>query len=145
MPTAVSAQTSKERPEEGQVPKQAATKQQLTPAHTTSLQTLINGFSLTSGMSPLPTASRLPHCLHNWLQITSDQWVIQVVKGYKLDLMSTPLQRIPPRPLEAKGHHSMEEEIQKLVAKGAIKKVTSCPSQFLSQIFLVPRTDQRGW
>jgi len=77
--------------------------------------------------------------LHNWLQITSDQWVIQ--KGYQLELMSTQLQKSPPRPLEPKGHHSMEEEIQKLIAKGAVKRVISCPNQFLSQIFLFPKKD----
>ena len=33
------------------------------------------------------------------------------------------------------------EEIQKLIAKDAVKRVTSCPNQFLSQIFLVPKKD----
>ena len=113
----------------------------MTHAHTISSQFLINGFSLIPGVSLLLTAGRLPLCLHNWLRITSNQWVIQVVKGYKLELMSIPFQNFPPRPLGAKGHHSMEEEIQKLMDKGAVKKVTSCVNQFISQIFLVPKKD----
>jgi len=35
----------------------------------------------------------------------------------------------------------MEEEIQKLVDKDAVRKVTFCLGQFLSQIFLVPKKD----
>jgi len=42
----------------------------------------------------------------------------------------------PPRPLETKSHHSIEDEIQKLVTKGAVKKV------FLSRA--IPQTDFTG-
>ena len=113
----------------------------MTHAHTVNSQILINGLSHIPGVSHLPTAGRLPLCLHNWLRITADQWVIQAVKGYKLELMTTPLQKFPPRPLGARGHHSIGEEIQKPLTKGAVKKVTSCVDQFLSQIFLVPKKD----
>ena len=61
--------------------------------------------------------------------------MIQVTKGYKLELMLSPYQKSPPRPLETKSHHYIEDEIQKLVAKGAVKKVSPCAEQFLSQIF----------
>jgi len=35
----------------------------------------------------------------------------------------------------------VEEEVQKLLRKGAIKAVPNCPGQFLSRIFLVPKRD----
>jgi len=62
------------------------TERQIPHAHTI----LINNF-----LSPilcvlrLPTASRLPHCVGNWRHITTDPWVIQVVMGYKLELVSS--------------------------------------------------------
>jgi len=93
------------------------------------------------GVSYLPTAGRLPQCLQNWQEITADQWILQVVQGYKLELLATPAQKSPPRTLGAKNHHLIGEEVQKLIAKGAVRRVTPCADQFLSQIFLVPKRD----
>ena len=92
-------------------------------------------------MSLLPTAGRLPFCLNNWLKVTSDQWVIQVVKGYRLELTSSPSQWSSPGPLRTRGCHSIDEEVQKLITKGAVKEVPPCMDQFLSQIFLLPKKD----
>jgi len=111
---------------EGPVPSQTTVPEQLTSAHTITSQLLMNVFSPIPGTPVLPTAGRLPLCLHNWHIITADQWEIQTMKGYKLELMSTPLQDSPPGPLASKGHLSVEQEIQKLITKGAVKKVTSC-------------------
>ena len=94
-------------------------------------------FSPIPGALLLLTVGRLPLCLNNWLQITSNQWVIQAVRGYKLELISASYQESPPRFLGARGHLSTDQEIRKLMSKGAVRKVTSCANQFLSQIFLV--------
>lgn len=96
--------------------------EQVTLTHTTNVHLMITFFPI-PGWSLLPIASRLPFCLCNWHRITSDQWVIQLVKGYRLQLTSTPSQKSPPRPLETKNPHSINREIQKLVTKGAVKKV----------------------
>ena len=92
-------------------------------------------------MLGLPTAGWLPCCFRNWQRITADQWVLQVVQGYRLELMSTPNQQTAPRPLDMKNSHLLGEEIQKLINKGAVTRVRPCTSQFLSQIFLVPKKD----
>ena len=93
------------------------------------------------GISSLPPAGRLPYCLCNWQNVTADQWVLEVVRGYKLELSSTPIQDAPPRVIEAKRTHLISEEVQKLLAKGAIKVVSPCHNQFLNRIFVVPKKD----
>ena len=80
--------------------------------------------------------------LKTWQTITTDQWVLQVVKGYKLELMSTPLQRSQPLTVVAKDDQTLvTEEVLKLLDKGAINVINPCPDQFVSRIFLVPKKD----
>lgn len=98
--------------------------------------------SCTPNLHSLPPAARLPYCLHNWQAITADQWVLQVVQGYHLELTSTPYQRGAPCPLVDHQHWgAVEEEVQKLLVKGAIQKVEPCPGQFISRLFLVTKKD----
>ena len=52
-----------------------------------------------------------------------------------------PKPTIPPRPLDIKNSHLLGAEIQELLDKGAVTRVFPCPSQFLSQIILVPKKD----
>ena len=109
--------------------------------HTISSQFLINGFSLIPGVSPLPTAGRLPLCLHNWLRITSDQWVIQAVKGYKLELMSTPFQNFPPRP-ESQGPPLNGGGDTEAHGQGCSEEShLLCESIHQPDLFLVPKKD----
>ena len=91
----------------------------------------------------LPEAGRLSFCLENWKRITSDPWIWQVVKGYPLELIATPQQDRPPRPIEFAGDLSkvILEEIHELEQKSAVQKVTPRPDQFVSQIFLVSKKD----
>ena len=115
------------------------TKRQTSHAHTI----LINSFLFPiSCVLHLPTASQLPHCIGNWCHITTDPWVLQVELGYRLELVSPPVQRsTTPLASGTSRTNLVEEEIQKLLEKGAIKKVSNFPGQFLSRIFLVPKKD----
>ena len=90
-----------------------------------------------------PSAGQIQFCAHNWMQITGDQWVLEVVKGYKLELDCKPVQHKPPPPLimSKKDITLTQTEIEKLVIKGAIVPVAPCDRQFLSQLFLVPKKD----
>ena len=90
-----------------------------------------------------PSVGQIQFCAHNWMQITGDQWVLEVVKGYKLELDCKPVQHKPPPPLiMSKIEIALTQtEIEKLVIKGAIVPVAPCDGQFLSQLFLVPKKD----
>ena len=83
-----------------------------------------------------------PHCIQQWQAVTSDQWVLQVVRGYKLELTSTPTQSSQPLTVVTKANQSLVgEEVQKLLDKGAIKMTSPCPTQYVSRIFVVPKKD----
>ena len=76
-----------------------------------------------------------------WRKITSDPWVLETVSGYHLEFNALPVQLVLPRPppLSEREKQLIDEEITKLLTKGAIRKVTSCPYEFISNIFLVPK------
>ena len=77
------------------------------------------------------------------MQITGDPWVLEVVKGYKLELDCKPVQHRPPPPLimSEKDTALTQTEIEKMVTKRAIVPVAPCDGQFLSQLFLIPKKD----
>ena len=64
-----------------------------------------------------------------------------MVRGYKLELASTLIQRSPSRVIESKNSHQIAEEVHQLLVKSAIRMVTPCQSQFLNWIFVVPKKD----
>jgi len=60
--------------------------------------------------------------------------------GYQLELTASPHQRGAPSPLISYHHSAVEEEVQKLLTKGAIVEVER-PGQFISRLFLVTKKD----
>ena len=72
------------------------------------------------------------------MRITGAPWVLEIVKGYKLELdcKPVPTQATSTTHHERKGH-SPHAEIEKMVTKGAIVPVAPCDGQFLSQLFLL--------
>lgn len=93
-------------------------------------------------LSRLPPAGRLLHCIKNWQALTTNPWVLQVVRGYRLELMSPTTQRSQPVTVVTEDKRILVgEEVQKLLNKGAIKVVSPCPSQFVSRIFVVLKKD----
>ena len=44
----------------------------------------------------LPVAGRLSHYYRNWCQVSKDPWVLETVRGYRLELHSQPQQRTCP-------------------------------------------------
>ena len=67
-------------------------------------------------------AGRLALFCENWLQVTRDKWVLDTVTGYKIEFISTPTQQIRPRTgvCSSEEQNLVEEEIRKMLAKGAI-------------------------
>ena len=86
-------------------------------------------------------AGNLLHNLDVWRKITSDPWVLETVSGYHLEFDSLHVQSVLPRPppVSEREKQLIDEEITKLLTKGAIRKVSSCPYDFISNIFLVPK------
>ena len=84
----------------------------------------------------LTPAGKIQFCLPAWQQITQDPWVLEVVKGYQLELVQTPF-RISPVTLVArlqKERQSIAAEIQSLLIKGAITRAQPQMDQFTSRL-----------
>lgn len=86
-------------------------------------------------------AGRLSSCFDEWQTITNDSWVLEVIKGYKLPFITYPNKYLNPAPhaIPKSNIEIVKDEVNKLLAKGAIEKVTN--TYFLNQIFLVPKKD----
>lgn len=71
------------------------------------------------------TTGRLVNFLNNWRVITQDNWVLQTISGYKIPFISNPRQWRPniTRVRTPKQTHLMEEVIQSLLQKKAVKEV----------------------
>lgn len=96
----------------------------------------------TSGMH---IAGRIKLFLNNWKVVTKDQWVLQTVQGAEIEFSQNPYQQIKPHPLSLpiKDRECLEEEVQKLMEKGAVVEIPSWETQngFFSNVFLVPKKD----
>ena len=81
--------------------------------------------------------------LGKWRKITSEQWVLEVIQGYKLELTSLPEQLwIPSSETDRISAGLISEEVQAMLDKGAICRIQRNPEEgFFSRIFLVPKKD----
>ena len=88
-------------------------------------------------------AGRLRGYIDAWKVITRDQWVLNTIKGYQIDFLSEPQQNILPHTPQVSVEQSLliEEEIKKLLGKGAIMEVCNPRGGFYSNMFLVPKKD----
>lgn len=90
-------------------------------------------------------AGRVSLFLDNWQAITTDQWVLSCVRGYKIQLMETPSQRHPPQEIIFKAEEKIKisSEVEAMRVKGAISEVhpSEMENGFVSQLFAVPKKD----
>ena len=79
--------------------------------------------------------------LENWRLLTSDQGILEAVTGYKLDFTGSPKQsHVPLSEVNARETKLANQEIQKLLDKGAIQQVSEAsPRGYYSRFFLVPK------
>ena len=89
-------------------------------------------------------AGRLKYFVQNWRKITSDKTVLEMVEGYQIPLISTPLQwrRRVTKARSAKQMNMISQAILDLTLKGAVKQVVEQDNQFLSTLFLVEQADK---
>ncbi|VDI81906.1 Hypothetical predicted protein [Mytilus galloprovincialis] len=81
--------------------------------------------------------------LDNWMSLTSDNWVLDVVKGYQIEFEQIPYQNKEPNYLQFdKDETNMVQlEIDKFLQKQIIKPVTYIKNQYVSNIFTRPKKD----
>jgi len=88
-------------------------------------------------------AANLPLYLSKWEALTTDSYVINIVKGLRIPFKSKPCQLIVPLnpKLSVSESNPIDDTIKKLLKTGAIIKSKSEPGQFISKIFTVAKPD----
>ena len=99
--------------------------------------------SLVRSLAWTPVGCRLSLFTANWTQITSDPRVLETISGYKLKFLGCPSQKNPPGSikLEASKAQALSQAVLDLAFKGAIAPGTGSQGSYISQIFLVAKSD----
>ena len=91
----------------------------------------------------LPVGGRLQHFVREWEQITSDPFILNMVRGMSLDLTEFPRQTTLPHEIKMSQEETQaaETNIDQLLEKGAIKPWNYTGTGYVSNIFLRPKPD----
>ena len=93
----------------------------------------------------VPQTARLKFFFPVWERITQDPWVLEVIQGYKIELVTPPVQQsLPLAPkLSSTQEAVLEQEINNLLIKQAIHPVYPAYQGvgFISSMFVVPKKD----
>jgi len=81
--------------------------------------------------------------LYRWKELTSDSRILSWIKGYVIPFSKPVLQKSKPKePLwSIKEKAIIQDQVEKLILKGAISQCQPCRDQFLSGIFLIDKPD----
>ena len=92
----------------------------------------------------VPLGGRISHFVESWEELTKDQDILEIVEGYEIPLLRTPVQEKIPLNTHLKENLKflLEKEMKETLEKEAIKKVSQhedqhAQNQFLSNRFLV--------
>ena len=87
---------------------------------------------------------RLKQFASQWQCITSDPFILNSVKHYKIEFENgEPQQCMPPKEINftQQEREVIDMEIDKLLVKGVISETAHCPGEYISTIFLRPKKD----
>ena len=92
-------------------------------------------------MSLICNVGNLATKVNEWSKITSDPWILETIRGYRLEFDSCPWQVFAPMtPNHSESNYQLlNAEVDKLLSKGAIEQVSHVPGEFISSLFLVPK------
>ena len=77
---------------------------------------------------------RVAHFLPNWEVLTQDQWVLQTVADYHLELTEAPTQAKVPQQMKCsqESKSQIDSKLQELLSKGAVVETQVSPGNFVS-------------
>lgn len=83
------------------------------------------------------------NCVKNWEKISKDPWVLKAIKGITIPLVYKPFQGVEPRPINWSKSEKilMDEAITSLAEKNVIELCGEEPQQFISNVFMVPKSN----
>ena len=86
---------------------------------------------------------KISNKLSIWQTLTSDHWILDVVRGYKIEFDTFPCQQKLPNPINLNLEESeiIRNEIEKLWMKGVLTNAKPDPENYISNIFIRPKSD----
>ena len=98
------------------------------------------GLSPPEVTSPL-VAGKLGMFIDTWKVLTSDLWVLQAVKGFKIPFVSLPNQSLMPTApvFPSKQAAQIKGEVRMVLEKGVVTPVPDSQGGFYSNVSLVPK------
>ena len=86
---------------------------------------------------------KISHFLDRWRKLTSDPWILDIIKGYKIEFKTLPRQRSQPKQLvfSVEENNFVQQELQKFLKKGIVRPTLVTKNQYISNIFLRPKRD----
>ena len=88
-------------------------------------------------------ANRAVSNFNAWKSLSTDKNMLNEIRGYKIKFASAPVQVAPCFELRLNSYEKkkLDEEIEKLLTQGVVKKVEPVEGQFISNVFLRPKHD----
>jgi len=87
-------------------------------------------------------AGRVSTCLNEWKLLTSDQTILNIVRGCKFDFAEMPKQLCQRETFtNAKEAAIIDSEISNLLLIGVVEKTAHSVGEFISTVFLRPKND----
>ena len=89
-------------------------------------------------------AGRISTRLHRWERLTSDQRILDDIRGFRIPFLREPIQTRIPNPIRFsdKERDVVRNEIESLLGKQVIEKVDHSSGEFISNIFVREKKDQ---
>lgn len=86
-------------------------------------------------------AGSLTKKLQNWQLLTEDEWILNAIKGYKIEFFKTPVQFSTPKVIDFGQDRNdiVDQEVSELLRLGAISQCEHEQGEFISNIFLVTK------
>lgn len=91
-------------------------------------------------------AGRLKSFITTWEKITNEKRILGWIKGYRIPFIQKPIQELEPLQVKLSNMESknIRTEVEHLLKVGAVSLCLPCIGQFVSNIFLVPKSDGKN-
>ena len=88
-------------------------------------------------------AGQISDYVHVWGEYTTDEWVLQQVKGVTLPFVELPVQESVPSQyyMSEEKKQAIRIQLSKMQAKGVIEEAQHCSGEWISNIFPRPKPD----
>ena len=108
------------------------------------IHSVVEGLFSSETLPKVKLAGRSKYFLKNWKKLTGDKKILKIVQGYKIPFQMDPIQVRVPHSQKMNSDQStlVNQEIESMLQKGAIQKVPHVSGEFLSNLFLVHKSDE---